>query len=136
MAGDPTANPYELLGLDPWSTPEEITERMREMAEEAEPEERARLQAAWRELTLHPADRAKAAFFAHPKPSEVDLEDEEKLFARLRRRLARASARIEPAPLDLAVADLVILPGVRAAAHARAVEWPDVAPEDDPLLDL
>ena len=136
MAGDPTRNPYEALGLDPLATPEALTERLREMAEEADPDERARLQAAWRALTLHPADRARAAFFAHPHPSPIVSELDDATAQRFARRLRRVAGTGDCATLRPDVSDLVVLPGVQAQSAADVVEWLDVDPADDPLLDL
>jgi hypothetical protein len=60
-------NPYERWDIDPLGGPAAITERMRELAEEApdEPSRKA-IRAAWEELTLHPARRLQAALSAHP----------------------------------------------------------------------
>jgi hypothetical protein len=136
LAGDPTRNPFQRLGLDPWSSPEDITERLREMAEESEPEDRARLQAAWRELTLHPEDRARAAFFTHPHPSDVAFVLDERGLKRLARALRRAAVPPEELATEPEVSDLVVLPGVPATPVGAAVRWMDVDPADDPLLDL
>ncbi len=136
MAGDPTRNAFERLGLDPWSSPEDITERLRELAEEAEPEERARLQSAWRELTLHPRDRATASFFSHPHPSDHTHDLGERTLRRLGRLLREGGATDELSPIEPDVSDLVVLPGVPSTTAASEVEWMDVDPKDDPLLDL
>ncbi len=106
---DPTATRFDALDLDPWSTPEEITEALRERAEAADPEERLRLQAAWRELTLHPGPRLDAALLSHP-----------------RRRAAAPSPRRRRADLasplgdDLAAEELVILPPLRLGLAQEA----------------
>ncbi|MBH25051.1 MAG: hypothetical protein CMH57_11475, partial [Myxococcales bacterium] len=63
-SGDPTLTPHRAHRLDPWQTPEAITEAMRELAEEADEDERRRLQGVWRELTLKREDQLRAAFFA------------------------------------------------------------------------
>lgn len=57
------------LELDPLCGPEEITERMRELIDDAAPEERPRLRAAWEQLTLHPKRRVELALGTF-----VDLE--------------------------------------------------------------
>ncbi len=59
-------NPFERFGIDPKEGPRAITERLRELAEEANEAERVVIRAAWEELTLHPLRRLRAAFGAHP----------------------------------------------------------------------
>jgi hypothetical protein len=61
-------NPFERFDIDPRQGTRAITERMRELAEEADTEEeRAELRTTWEELTVHPARRLRAAFGAHPE---------------------------------------------------------------------
>jgi len=63
-------NPFEAYGIDPRDGPQAITERFRELLEDAKTdEERETLRAAWEELTLHPMRRVRAAFGAHPRSS-------------------------------------------------------------------
>src|SRR5690606_1158456 len=116
-------NPYERWGIDPLGGPEAITRRMRELAEDAPDEETKKaIRAAWEELTLHPARRLRAALFAHPD--------------------SRAGAgappprpkRVSAAPIELALADLVLRPDVLGALDADADELPDVPFDDDPIL--
>ena len=65
MAAD---NPFERYGLDPRDGIGVITQRLKELAEDAtDPAERDRIRAAWEELTLHPARRLRAALEAHPE---------------------------------------------------------------------
>lgn len=65
MAAD---NPFERYGLDPRDGIVVITQRLKELAEDAtDPAERERIRAAWEELTLHPARRLRAALEAHPE---------------------------------------------------------------------
>jgi hypothetical protein len=65
MAAD---NPFERYGLDPRDGIVAITQRLKELAEDAtDPAERERIRAAWEELTLHPARRLRAALEAHPE---------------------------------------------------------------------
>ena len=65
MAAD---NPFERYGLDPREGVLAITQRLKELAEDAtDPAERDRIRAAWEELTLHPARRLRAALDAHPE---------------------------------------------------------------------
>lgn len=61
-------NPFERYDLDPREGIQAITERLRELAEDAtDPAEKERIRAAWEELTMHPARRLRAALFAHPE---------------------------------------------------------------------
>src|SRR5687767_4942305 len=61
-------NLFERFDIDPRLGPRAITEKLRELAEEAETEaEKAELRATWEELTVHPARRLRAAFGAHPE---------------------------------------------------------------------
>ena len=61
-------NPFERYDLDPHDGIVAITQRLKELAEDATDEkERERIRAAWEELTLHPARRLRAALFAHPE---------------------------------------------------------------------
>lgn len=61
-------NPFERYDLDPREGIAQITQRLKELAEDAKDDaERERIRAAWEELTLHPARRLRAALFAHPE---------------------------------------------------------------------
>lgn len=61
-------NPFERFDIDPRDGIAAVTQRLRELAEDASDDaERERIRAAWEELTLHPARRLRAALFAHPE---------------------------------------------------------------------
>ena len=61
-------NPFERYNLDPREGISAITQKLKELAEEAKSDaERDEIRAAWEELTLHPARRLRAALFAHPE---------------------------------------------------------------------
>ena len=60
-------NPFERYGLNPLASVEELTERLRNLIEDADESERGRLRAAWEELSLHPERR-----FAHISSTFVD----------------------------------------------------------------
>jgi hypothetical protein len=61
-------NPFERYDLDPKDGIAAITQRLRELAEDANDDaERERIRATWEELTLHPRRRLRAALFAHPE---------------------------------------------------------------------
>jgi hypothetical protein len=65
---DSDQNPFERYDLDPREGIAAITQRLKELAEDARDDaERERIRAAWEELTLHPARRLRAALFAHPE---------------------------------------------------------------------
>ncbi|WP_394832196.1 hypothetical protein LVJ94_37345 [Pendulispora rubella] len=67
-------NPFEAYDIDPRDGARAITERFRELLEDAHSdEERERLRTAWEELTLHPAQRVRAALGAHPRTAPPSL---------------------------------------------------------------
>lgn len=64
-------NPFERYDLDPRAGIGAITQRLKELAEDAPNDgEREAIRAAWEELTLHPARRLRAALFAPPETRE------------------------------------------------------------------
>lgn len=117
-------NPFERYDLDPREGIAAITARLKELAEDARDEaERARIRAAWEELTLHPARRLRAALFAHPE-TRGPLGTPPPL---PRRRPASAAA--------LELRDLAARPSVLEALGAAAPADDDVPSlEDDPVL--
>jgi hypothetical protein len=61
-------NPFERYDLDPHEGIAAITQRLKELAEDAKDDrEREAIREAWEELTLHPARRLRAALAAHPE---------------------------------------------------------------------
>lgn len=61
-------SPFDRWGIDPLGGPAAITERLRELAEDATSDaERAEIRAAWEQLTLHPLRRFEAALDAFPE---------------------------------------------------------------------
>lgn len=61
-------NPFERYDLDPRDGIAAITQRLKELAEDAKDDaERDEIRAAWEELTLHPRRRLRAALDAHPE---------------------------------------------------------------------
>jgi hypothetical protein len=61
-------NPFEELDINPHDGPRGITERLRELVEDAKDDaERARLRALWEELTMHAGRRVRLALLAHPE---------------------------------------------------------------------
>jgi hypothetical protein len=119
-------NPFERYGLDPTQGIVAITQRLKELAEDAKTErERDAIRAAWEELTLHPARRLRAALQAHPE-SRAPLGSLPPL------------PRLRPATLELGLRDLAARPSVVAALSGVLgdPEEPDLPPSllDDPLL--
>ncbi len=125
MAAD---NPFERYGLDPRDGIVAITQRLKELAEDAtDPAERDRIRAAWEELTLHPARRLRAALEAHPE-TRAPLGSPPPL--------PRVRANAQNTELELR--DLAARPSAVAAlpASVRALPPEHAAPplEDDPLV--
>ncbi len=54
-------NPFDRFDLDPLASSQEITERMKELLEDAPEAERPAIRDAWELLTRHPRTRARAA---------------------------------------------------------------------------
>jgi len=129
-------NPFERYDLDPREGVSAITQKLKELAEDATDDaERERIRAAWEELTLHPQRRLRAALDAHPET-----------------RPPLGSPPLAPRPLDdgaarpsggrtaeLGLRDLAAWPSVRAVlpapcASPSAQALGEVAPslDDDP----
>ncbi len=100
-------NPFDELELDPRLTPAELTAALKRRAERATGEEKERLQALWRELTVNDRDRVRWAFFAHPRPREASPDSIETLREKVPRYLSRA----RPAPLVPTLADAAVFEG-------------------------
>lgn len=115
-------NPFERFDLDPQDGPRAITERLRELAEDAATEaERDAIRAAWDELTMHPARRLRAALAAAPET----------------RPPLGAAPRVPASPeAELTVADLLPLPSVAAALPRGRGDDPVPLPSlaEDPVL--
>ncbi|MCA9576360.1 MAG: hypothetical protein R3B40_10975 [Polyangiales bacterium] len=61
-------NPFERYDLDPEEGPLGLTERLRDLTEDARDDaERDALRAAWEQLTRHPRERVRLALGAHPE---------------------------------------------------------------------
>jgi hypothetical protein len=109
---------FERFDIDPRQGPRAITERLRELVEEAKESERDAIRAAWEELTLHPARRLRAAFAAHPE-SRPPLG-------------APPPLPKEPAAASVPVTlgELAVRPSIERALKApeRALKAPEQAP--------
>ncbi len=117
-------NPFERWGIDPEQGPAAITERMRELIEDATDEATQKaIRAAWEALTLHPARRLTAALGAHPDSHGV-------LGAAPPRPPRRA-----PSQVSLELRDLLARPSALAALGLeREAEAPLPEPTD-PIVD-
>lgn len=123
-------NPFERYDLDPREGIGAITQKLKELAEDATDDaERERIRAAWEELTLHPARRLRAALFAHPE-TRAPLGVPPPL---PRRRMPRSDS---PTTLDVTLRDLAARPSLLLALGVDAVKDDDAVPalEDDPVL--
>jgi len=118
-------NPFERYDIDPREGVRAITERLRELAEDAkDDDERRSIRAAWEELTMHPARRLKAALFAHPETR-----------APLGAAPPRAARPRAIDPGDLSWRELVVLPPVEGALTPRAsAPRPRNPLDDDPIF--
>ena len=114
-------NPFERYDLDPREGIAAITQRLKELAEDAKDDaEREHIRAAWEELTLHPARRLRAALFAHPE-TRRPLGMAPSL---ARRRAPRADA----SGADLTLRDLAARPSLLVALGVDAVKDEDAVP--------
>lgn len=114
-------NPFERYDLDPRDGIAAITQRLKELAEDAKDDaERERIRAAWEELTLHPRRRLRAALNAHPE-NRPPLGSPP---MPPRMRVARAG---------LSLRDLAARPTLRAVV-GEVAEEPVPRLDDDPLL--
>ncbi len=117
-------NPFERWDLDPFEGPEGITEKMRELVEDADAQTTELLRADWEALTLHPRRRVELALQAHPETRPP-----------LGRKPRPARRRRTATQLELI--DLVALPTV-ASALGEPIDphrLPDVSLDDDPVLE-
>ena len=102
----PSDNPFERYDLDPREGIVAITQRLKELAEDAKDDaERDRIRAAWEELTLHPARRLRAALDAHPE-TRAPLGSPPSL------------PRLRVSPTELELRDLAARPSTVAALPA------------------
>ncbi len=116
-------NPFERYDLDPREGIAAITQRLKELAEDAKDDaERERIRAAWEELTLHPARRLRAALFAHPE-TRKPLGSPPPL------------PRVQLATAELELRDLAARPSVSAVMPLADAAEPAAPPlADDPIL--
>jgi hypothetical protein len=137
----PQGNPFESYDLDPRDGIVAITQRLKELAEDARDDaERERIREAWEELTLHPSRRLRAALFAHPE-TRAPLGTPP---SSPRRRAGSADALHAPDARDardapegrLVLRDLAARPSVLLTLEASLVRDEDGVPslEDDAVL--
>ena len=118
-------NPFERFDIDPMQGPTAITERLRELTEEADEAQREELRAVWEELTLHPRRRLQIALQAFPE-TRVPVAFR-----------GRGSQSDNAGTDEIAVRELIVVPRVAEVLTARATP-PEVLPpiESDPFIDL
>jgi hypothetical protein len=123
-------NPFERFDIDPLEGLAAITERLRELVEDADEDEREGLRAEWDRLTLHPRTRLEAALDAFPE-TRVPLAS---------RPTRSPDAQPQPpgaaASIVLTLKDLVLLPSVAAALMFEDDIALDALPpiDRDPLI--
>lgn len=111
-------NPYELLDLDPTSSVEELTEELRRRVERANPEERQRIQRAWRQLTMKDEERIRIGFLTHPRvDSGLDP------ISKLRDAVPPYISRRRPDRLIATVADAIAGPEQPGSAPSPPNPW-------------
>ena len=114
-------NPFERYDLDPRDGIAAITQRLKELAEDAKDDaEREKIRAAWEELTLHPRRRLRAALDAHPE-TRPPLGS------------PPMPPRVRGGRVELGLRDLVARPSLRALV-GEIPEDPAPRLDDDPLL--
>ncbi len=101
-------NPFERFDIDPKLGPGAVTERLRELIEEADEDERHELRSLWEELTMHPRRRLELALDAFPETRAPMPE---------RRRLPPFPKLDADAPLS--VAQLAVVPRVAGALSTQ-----------------
>lgn len=120
---------FDEYGIDPHAGLDAITERFRELMEDARDEEaRDALRKAWETLTLHPVDRWRAALQTHPETPAPPAQP-----SRSEQRPPLVAADFERHPPTFA--DLVAGPRV-SFAFAMLDATPPAEPRllDDPTL--
>lgn len=114
-------NPFERYDLDPRDGIAAITQRLKELAEDAKDDaEREKIRAAWEELTLHPRRRLRAALDAHPE-TRPPLGS------------PPMAPRMRGGRAEIDLRDLAARPSLRAVV-GDLTEEPVPKLEDDPLL--
>ena len=114
-------NPFERYDLDPRDGIAAITQRLKELAEDAKDDaEREKIRAAWEELTLHPRRRLRAALDAHPE-TRPPLGS------------PPMAGRMRGGRAEIGLRDLAARPNLRAVV-GDLTEEPGPNLEDDPLL--
>ncbi|TKD03531.1 hypothetical protein [Polyangium fumosum] len=131
MSDHPPENPFERFDLDPKEGPRAITERLRELAEDAGESERASIRAAWEELTLHPLRRLRAAIGARPRHPALDRSGPAQAPPKMRK---------SPAAEPVGLADLAPRPSVALALATFLSRGAERGPrsvlslDEDPVL--
>lgn len=119
-------NPFEALGVDPLATIAQITERVRELSEDADEPRKKELRALWEALTLHPRSRIAAAIttFVPETPTPEAFPPP----------ATRLPAEAEPSPSLLDTLPLAgVVPALSSAA-LRPLPSSTVPILEDPLV--
>lgn len=111
-------NPYEALGLDPSSSVEELTAELRRRIERASPEERQRIQKAWRQLTLKDEERVRLGFVTPPR-ADAGIDP----LAKLREAVPPFISRRPAPPLVARVADAIAGPSRTTTSPRPPDPW-------------
>ncbi len=121
-------NPFERYDIDPLEGPEAITERLRELVEQADEGERDQLRAVWEQLTVHPRARLRVALAAFPETREpLGASPASQLFGK---------QTPDSAVLRIELAFVALAPSVAGVLSDETIELPSALPEwqDDPIL--
>lgn len=117
-------NPFEALGIDPLATISQITERVRDLSEDADEPGRKQLRDLWEALTLHPRTRVTAAistFIPETPAPEVAAPP-----------LSRS--RAQAGPLASLLDSLPIAGLVPTLSSARSAPPPPPPLSEDPIV--
>jgi hypothetical protein len=132
---DVAESPFERFDLDPSEGIAAITQRLKELAEDARDDaERERIRQAWEELTLHPARRLRAALFTHPE-TRAPLGSPPPLARRRQVEPPRALGLRELAARPSALAAIAAAVASSSSGRTARGEEPSVPPlDEDPVL--
>jgi hypothetical protein len=128
----PERNPFEVLGLDPAATEEEVVRRAGQLRRRAGDEAAlAELRRAVQALTGRAEDRLLQAFFTHPRPGHA-APALERLAAAHRRPPAGPAAVPDRPALDLADFARHLAAPLADGLEDPKTPFEPVAPDDEP----
>jgi hypothetical protein len=105
-------NPFDRYDIDPFAGPEAITERFRELIEDADEAAKDELRAVWEKLITHVRTRLRHALLAFPSAQSPAAS-------------VAGSVATRPSPADeppLSLADVVLLPSIVSLLEQDADE--------------